>query len=173
MLKIILAPDPILRTTCKPLEQVDKHHQDLIKNMFITMYESNGVGLAAPQIGINKRIFVLDAGAREEVKNPIAMINPVITNIKKDLSTFEEGCLSFPGHYAELERPDEITIEYLDQNNKKKTLHAKDFTSRIIQHEMDHIEGILFVDYLSRLKRDVIIKKMKKYKKELDQNGQK
>ena len=165
MLKIVLAPDPALRKICDPLEQIDSHHQELIKQMFETMYEANGVGLAAPQVGINKRIFIIDAGAREEIKNPIAMINPKILKIKKTISTYEEGCLSFPGHYAELERPDEITIEYLDENNKKKNLIAKDFTSRIIQHELDHINGILFIDYLSRLKRDVIIRKMKKYKK--------
>ena len=138
--------------------------------MFQTMYEANGVGLAAPQVGINKRIFVIDSGAREEIKKPIAMINPIITSIKKSLSVYEEGCLSFPGHYAELERPDEITVEYLDIDNKKKKLTSKDFTSRIIQHELDHINGILFIDHLSRLKRDVIIRKMKKYKKELNQS---
>ncbi|MDB9776262.1 peptide deformylase [Alphaproteobacteria bacterium] len=170
MLKIVLAPNPALKKTCDPLEQVDSHHQKLIKEMFETMYEANGVGLAAPQVGINKRIFVIDAGAREEIKNPIAMINPILTNIKKMTSIYEEGCLSFPGHYAELERPDEITVEYLDENNKKQKLISNNFTSRVIQHELDHINGILFVDHLSRLKRDIIIKKMKKHKKELNKN---
>ena len=170
MLKIVLAPDPALKKTCDPLEQVDIHHQKLIKEMFETMYEANGVGLAAPQVGINKRIFVIDAGAREDIKNRIAMINPILTNIKKTTSLYEEGCLSFPGHYAELERPDEITVEYLDENNKKQKLISKNFTSRVIQHELDHINGILFVDHLSRLKRDIIIKKMKKHKKELNKN---
>ncbi|MDC0861081.1 peptide deformylase [Alphaproteobacteria bacterium] len=170
MLKIVLAPDPALKKTCDPLEQVDSHHQKLIKEMFKTMYKANGVGLAAPQVGINKRIFVIDAGAREEIKNPIAMINPILTNIKKTTSIYEEGCLSFPGHYAELERPDEITVEYLDENNKKQKLISNNFTSRVIQHELDHINGILFVDHLSRLKRDIIIKKMKKHKKELNKN---
>jgi|TARA_B110000114_G_scaffold178282_1_gene211099 peptide deformylase len=170
MLKIVLAPDPALRKTCDPLEQVDSHHQKLIKEMFETMYEANGVGLAAPQVGVNKRIFIIDAGIREEIKNPIAMINPIITNIKKNISIYEEGCLSFPGHYAELERPDEITVEYLDEYNKKQRLITKDFTSRVIQHELDHINGILFIDHLSRLKRDIIIKKMKRHKKELNKS---
>tara|TARA_B100000787_G_C16172179_1_gene287115 strand:+ start:936 stop:1451 length:516 start_codon:yes stop_codon:yes gene_type:complete len=170
MLKIVLAPDPALRKTCDPLEQVDSHHQKLIKEMFETMYEANGVGLAAPQVGVNKRIFIIDAGIREEIKNPIAMINPIITNIKKNISIYEEGCLSFPGHYAELERPDEITVEYLDEYNKKQKLITKDFTSRVIQHELDHINGILFIDHLSRLKRDIIIKKMKRHKKELNKS---
>jgi peptide deformylase len=170
MLKIVLAPDPALRKTCDPLEQVDSHHQKLIKEMFETMYEANGVGLAAPQVGVNKRIFIIDAGIREEIKNPIAMINPIITNIKKNISIYEEGCLSFPGHYAELERPDEITVEYLDEYNKKQRLVTKDFTSRVIQHELDHINGILFIDHLSRLKRDIIIKKMKRHKKELNKS---
>jgi peptide deformylase len=170
MLKIVLAPDPALRKTCDPLEQVDSHHQKLIKEMFETMYEANVVGLAAPQVGVNKRIFIIDAGIREEIKNPIAMINPIITNIKKNISIYEEGCLSFPGHYAELERPDEITVEYLDEYNKKQRLITKDFTSRVIQHELDHINGILFIDHLSRLKRDIIIKKMKRHKKELNKS---
>ena len=173
MLKIVLAPDPVLRIVCDPLAQVDSHHKKLIKEMFETMYEANGVGLAAPQVGINKRIFIIDAGAREEIKNPIAMINPIITNIKKKTSIYEEGCLSFPSHYAELERSDEITVEYLDEYNKKQKLVTKDFTSRVIQHELDHINGILFIDHLSRLKRDVIIRKMKKYKKELNKSDEK
>ncbi|MAV82322.1 MAG: peptide deformylase [Pelagibacteraceae bacterium] len=170
MLKIVLAPDPILKNVCEPLEQVDPQHKLLIKDMFQAMYEANGVGLAAPQVGINKRIFVIDPQAREEIQTPMAMINPKIIKISNTLTTFEEGCLSFPNHYAELERPEEITVEFLDENNKKQILVTKDFTSRVIQHELDHLNGILFVDHLSRLKRDVIIRKMKKYKKEIKQN---
>jgi peptide deformylase len=113
---------------------------------------------------------VIDPQAREEIQTPMAMINPKIIKISNTLTTFEEGCLSFPNHYAELERPEEITVEFLDENNKKQILVTKDFTSRVIQHELDHLNGILFVDHLSRLKRDVIIRKMKKYKKEIKQN---
>ena len=130
------------------------------------MYEANGVGLAAPQVGIDMRIFILDPGAKEEEKKPLAMINPVLLSIDENLTPYEEGCLSFPEHFAEIDRPDKLTIEYLDENNEKKVISTDGFTSRIIQHELDHLNGILFVDHLSRLKRDVIIRKMKKFKKD-------
>ena len=168
MLKIVYAPDPILKKKCSLLPQVDEHHRNLIKQMFEVMYEANGVGLAAPQVGIDKRIFILDPGAREEEKKPLAMINPTLVSLEDKKVTYEEGCLSFPEHFAEIDRPNQLIIEYLDENNKKKILRTDGFTSRIIQHELDHINGILFVDHLSRLKRDVIIRKMKKFKKEIN-----
>ena len=130
------------------------------------MYDANGVGLAAPQVGLDMRIFIVDAAAREEEKTPITMINPKIISIESDLVPYEEGCLSFPEHFAEIDRPDKLKVEYIDENNKKKILSTDGFNSRIIQHELDHLNGILFVDHLSRLKRDVIIRKMKKFKKE-------
>ena len=130
------------------------------------MYSSNGVGLAAPQIGLNLRIFVLDAGSREDEKNPITIINPKILSFGEEIVSYEEGCLSFPEHFAEIDRPEKIDIEFLDENNNKKSHKFVGFESRIIQHEIDHLNGILFVDHLSRLKRDVILRKMKKYKKE-------
>jgi len=173
MLKIVYAPDPMLKEVCEPLSQVDDHHRELIKKMFEAMYEANGVGLAAPQVGINKRIFILDSGAREEEKKPLTMINPSLVSLDDKTVSYEEGCLSFPEHFAEIDRPDQLTIKYLDENNKKKTLTTDGFTSRIIQHELDHLNGILFVDYLSRLKRDVIIRKMKKFKKENNSSNDK
>ena len=145
MLKLIYAPDPILKKESVSIPQVDDHHRELIKQMYEIMYSANGVGLAAPQIGLNIRIFVLDAGARDEEKKPITMINPKIISLHENKVPYEEGCLSFPEHFAEIDRPEKI---------------------RIIQHELDHLNGILFVDHLSRLKRDVIIRKMRKYKKE-------
>tara|TARA_B100000575_G_C22843845_1_gene494339 strand:+ start:201 stop:713 length:513 start_codon:yes stop_codon:yes gene_type:complete len=166
MLKLVYAPDPILKKECSPIPQVDDHHRELISEMYNVMYEANGVGLAAPQVGIDMRIFILDSGAREEEKKPLTMINPVLISIEDDLTPYEEGCLSFPEHFAEIDRPDKLTIEYLDEKNKKQILSTDGFTSRIIQHELDHLNGILFVDHLSRLKRDVIIRKMKKFKKE-------
>ena len=130
------------------------------------MYDANGVGLAAPQVGLDMRIFIVDAAAREEEKTPLTMINPKIISIEENLVPYEEGCLSFPEHFAEIERPDKLSIEYIDENNQKQILNTEGFTSRIIQHELDHLNGILFVDNLSRLKRDVIIRKMKKFQKE-------
>ena len=166
MLKLVYAPDPILKKKCQPLAQVDDHHRALIKEMYEVMYDANGVGLAAPQVGLDMRIFIVDAAAREEVKTPLTMINPKITSIEENLVPYEEGCLSFPEHFAEIERPDKLSIEYIDENNQKQILNTEGFTSRIIQHELDHLNGILFVDHLSRLKRDVIIRKMKKFQKE-------
>lgn len=166
MLKLVYAPDPILKKESAPLPQVDEHHRELIREMYEVMYSSNGVGLAAPQIGLNLRIFVLDAGSREDEKKPITIINPKILSLGEEIVSYEEGCLSFPEHFAEIDRPEKIDIEFLDENNNKKSLKFVGFESRIIQHEIDHLNGILFVDYLSRLKRDVILRKMKKYKKE-------
>jgi peptide deformylase len=134
--------------------------------MYEVMYDANGVGLAAPQVGLDMRIFIVDAAAREEEKTPLTMINPKIISIEENLVPYEEGCLSFPEHFAEIERPDKLSIEYIDENNQKQILNTEGFTSRIIQHELDHLNGILFVDHLSRLKRDVIIRKMKKFQKE-------
>lgn len=166
MLKLVYAPDPILKKKCQPLAQVDDHHRALIKEMYEVMYDANGVGLAAPQVGLDMRIFIVDAAAREEKKTPLTMINPKIISIEENLVPYEEGCLSFPEHFAEIERPDKLSIEYIDENNQKQILNTEGFTSRIIQHELDHLNGILFVDHLSRLKRDVIIRKMKKFQKE-------
>jgi len=134
--------------------------------MYEIMYSANGVGLAAPQIGLNIRIFILDSGSRDKEKKPITMINPKIISLEDEKASYEEGCLSFPEHFAEIERPDKVKIEYLDKDNSKKISTFGGFESRIIQHELDHLNGILFVDHLSRLKRDVIIRKMRKFKKE-------
>ena len=166
MLKLVYAPDPILKKESLEIPQVDDHHRKLIKEMYEVMYKANGVGLAAPQVGENLRIFIIDAGAREEEKKPITMINPRLLSLGNEIVPYEEGCLSFPDHFAEIDRPDELTIEYIDENNNKKKLITNGFASRIIQHELDHLNGILFVDHLSRLKRDIIIRKMKKFKKE-------
>tara|TARA_Y100000996_G_C22255873_1_gene533772 strand:+ start:145 stop:657 length:513 start_codon:yes stop_codon:yes gene_type:complete len=168
MLKIVYAPDPILKKECVSLPQVDSHHRDIIKEMYKIMYEANGVGLAAPQVGLDMRIFIIDPGARDEEKKPLTMINPVLLSLDEQIISYEEGCLSFPEHFAEIDRPNKLKIEYLDEENKKKILTTDGFTSRIIQHELDHLNGILFVDHLSRLKRDVVIRKMKKFKKDLN-----
>ena len=166
MLKLIYAPDPILKKESLSISQVDDHHREFIKQMYEVMYSANGVGLAASQVGLNIRVFILDASSRDDEKKPVTIINPKIISLDQNTVPYEEGCLSFPKHFAEIDRPEKIKIEYLNENNLKKTSTFKGFESRIIQHELDHLNGILFVDHLSRLKRDVIIRKMRKYKKE-------
>ena len=168
MLKLVYAPDPILKKECSPVPQVDDHHRELISKMYDVMYEANGVGLAAPQVGIDMRIFILDPGAKEEEKKPLAMINPVLLSIDENTTPYEEGCLSLPGHYAEIERPAECRVKYIDYNGKEKEIEANGLLSTCIQHEVDHLNGTLFIDYLSKLKKDMILKKLVKHKKEFN-----
>ena len=165
---IIIEPDTILRKKSEPLQQVNKDTQKLLDDMLKTMYAAPGIGLAAVQIGILKRIIVIDISKKEEKKNPIFLINPEITYQSKETSIYEEGCLSLPGHFAEIERPAKCKINYIDYNGKKAKLEAEGLLSTCVQHEIDHLNGILFIDYLSKLKKDMIIKKLKKQKKELD-----
>ena len=166
--KVIIEPDPILRKKSDSLYQVNNDIRKLLDDMLKTMYAAPGIGLAAVQIGILKRIIVIDISKKEEKKNPIFLINPEIIFQSKETSTYEEGCLSLPGHFAEIERPAKCKIEYIDYNGKKAELEAEGLLSTCIQHEIDHLNGILFIDYLSKLKKDMIIKKLKKQKKELD-----
>jgi len=163
--KIIIEPDPILRKKCSPLEKVDDQTRKLMKDMLKTMYEAPGIGLAAIQIGILKRIVVIDISKDEEKKSPLFLINPEITFRSKKTSVYEEGCLSLPGQFAEIERPAECYLKYLDFDGKTKELKADGLLSTCIQHEVDHLNGILFIDYLSKLKKNMIIKKLLKQKK--------
>ena len=163
--KIIIEPDPILRKKCSPLEKVDDQTRKLMKDMLETMYKAPGIGLAAIQIGILKRIIVIDISKDEEKKNPLFLINPEITFRSKNTSVYEEGCLSLPGQFAEIERPAECHLKYLDFDGKIKELKAEGLLSTCIQHEVDHLNGILFIDYLSKLKKNMIIKKLLKQKK--------
>jgi peptide deformylase len=163
--KIIIEPDPILRKKCSPLEKVDDQTRKLMKDMLKTMYEAPGIGLAAIQIGILKRIVVIDISKDEEKKSPLFLINPEITFRSKKTSVYEEGCLSLPGQFAEIERPAECHLKYLDFDGKTKELKADGLLSTCIQHEVDHLNGILFIDYLSKLKKNMIIKKLLKQKK--------
>ena len=166
--KILIEPDPILRKKCEPLEKVDDQVRNLMKDMFETMYNAPGIGLAAVQVGVLKRLIVIDISKENEKKNPIFLINPVIISRSSDTSVYEEGCLSLPGHFAEIERPAECKVEYIDYYGKKKEIKAKGLLSTCIQHEVDHLNGVLFIDYLSKLKKDMIVKKLIKHKKELN-----
>ena len=166
--QILTEPNKILRQKSLPVDNVNKDTQILMDDMLETMYAAPGIGLAAIQVGIPKRIIVLDIEKKEGQKNPLFFINPEIIEKSKNLSTYEEGCLSVPGQFAEIERPDRCHIKYLDYNGEKKEINAKGMLATCIQHEMDHLEGILFIDYLSKLKKSMIIKKLSKQKKVLE-----
>ena len=166
--KIVIEPDPILRKESEPIEKVDNDLRKLLDDMLETMYAAPGIGLAAVQVGILKRLIVIDISKDKEKKNPLFLINPEIVSKSKNTSIYEEGCISLPGHFAEIERPAECQINFLDYNGKKKEISAKGLLSTCIQHELDHLNGILFIDYLSKLKKDMIIKKLVKHKKELN-----
>ncbi len=165
---IVIEPDPILRKKSDVLEKVDDELRILLDDMLETMYSAPGIGLAAVQIGVLKRLIVIDISKDKEKKNPIFLINPEIISKSKNTSIYEEGCLSLPGHFAEIERPEECQIKYIDYNGKKKEMKANGLLATCIQHEIDHLNGILFIDYLSKLKKDMIVKKLVKHKKELN-----
>ena len=166
--KILIEPDPILRKKCEPLEKVDDSLRKLMDEMLLTMYDAPGIGLAAIQVGILKRIVVVDISKEEEKKNPLFLINPQIIRKSKNTSIYEEGCLSLPGQFAEIERPAECELKYIDYIGNEKILTANGLLATCIQHEVDHLDGILFIDYLSKLKKDMIIKKLVKQKKEIE-----
>jgi peptide deformylase len=150
------------------LEKVDKDLKKLMNDMLETMYDAPGIGLAAIQIGILKRVVVIDLSKDEEKKKPIFLINPKIISRSKNTSIYEEGCLSLPGQYFEIERPAECRVEYLDYNGDLKELKADGLLSTCIQHEVDHLNGVLFIDYLSKLKKSMIVKKLVKQKQTLE-----
>ena len=161
---ILTEPNKLLRQISKPVDRVGIEEQRLMDDMLETMYAANGIGLAAIQIGIPKRIIVMDISKDENKKEPRYFVNPVIQNKDKIKSIYEEGCLSVPNQFAEIERPKNCDIEYLDYNGNKQLLKAEGLLATCIQHEMDHLEGILFIDYLSKLKKSMIIKKLSKNK---------
>ena len=161
---ILTEPDQLLRQISKPVEKVGKEEQQLMNDMLDTMYSANGIGLAAIQIGVPKRIIVMDISKDENKKKPRYFVNPVIKNKDRLKSTYEEGCLSVPNQFAEIDRPKNCDVEYLDYNGERKLLKAEGLLATCIQHEMDHLEGILFIDYLSKLKKSMIIKKLSKIK---------
>tara|TARA_B100001769_G_C22032625_1_gene554858 strand:+ start:199 stop:717 length:519 start_codon:yes stop_codon:yes gene_type:complete len=161
---ILTEPNKLLRQISKNVEFVGKEEQQLMNDMLETMYAANGIGLAAIQIGIPKRIIVMDISKNENKKEPRFFVNPQIKNRDELKSTYEEGCLSVPNQFAEIDRPSKCEVEYLDYNGVKKNLKAEGLLATCIQHEMDHLDGILFIDYLSKLKKSMIIKKLSKNK---------
>ena len=161
---ILTEPNKILRQISQPVESVGKEEQLLMDDMLETMYAANGIGLAAIQVGIAKRIIVMDISKDENKKEPMYFVNPVIKNKDPLKSTYEEGCLSVPNQFAEIDRPSKCDIEFLDYNGNKQTISADGLFATCIQHEMDHLEGILFIDHLSKLKKSMILKKLSKLK---------
>ena len=166
--KILIEPDPILRKKCESLEKVDTGVQNLMQDMLETMYDAPRIGLAAIQIGILKKIIVIDISKKEEEKKPLFLINPQIVHQSSTTSIYEEGCLSIPGQFAEIQRPAECVVKFVDYYGKEQELKAGGLLATCIQHEVDHLNGILFIDYLSKLKKDMIIKKLVKQKKEIE-----
>jgi len=164
-IKIILTePNKLLRMISESVMEVNTEERKLMDDMIDTMYSANGIGLAAIQIGVPKRIIVMDISKDENKKEPMYFVNPVIKNKNSEKSTYEEGCLSVPNQFAEIDRPNTCEVEYLDYDGKKQSLKAEGLLATCIQHEMDHLEGILFIDYLSKLKKSMIIKKLSKIK---------
>ena len=166
--QILTEPNKILREKSSIVEKVDKDLQKLMDDMLETMYAAPGIGLAAIQVGVPKRVIVLDIAPKDEPRNPMFFVNPEIIKKSDNNSTYEEGCLSVPGQFAEIDRPDKCHIKYLDYHGQSKEIKAEGMLATCIQHEMDHLEGILFIDYLSKLKKSMIIKKLSKQKKAIE-----
>ena len=166
--EIITVPDEILKKVSEPIEKFSINEKKLINDLFDTMYNSNGIGLAAVQVGILKRVLVVDVSSKDEKKQPIALINPVIKNFSTDMSVYEEGCLSIPETFIEIERPKICEVEYINEKGSKKNLKCDGLLSTCVQHEINHLDGKLIIDHLSKLKKDFIIKKISKIKKNPD-----
>ena len=164
--KILTEPNKILREKSEMVELVNKDIQQLMDDMLETMYNAPGIGLAAIQIGVPKRIIVMDISKPDDKNNPLFLINPEITWTESENVTYEEGCLSVPNQFAEIDRPKKCNVKFLDYFGAEKLLKAEGLLATCIQHEMDHLEGILFIDYLSKLKKTMIIKKLSKRKNE-------
>lgn len=165
ILPLVIEPDPRLHIPSEPVMRVDDAIRNLLSDMLETMYAHEGIGLAAVQIGIHKRCVVVDVAQREGRREPMKFINPEIVKKSEDPSVFLEGCLSFPDQYSEVERPERVTVRYLDEQGAEKTLEASGILATCLQHEIDHTNGIVFVDHISKLKRDMILRKLTKAKR--------
>jgi peptide deformylase len=165
LLPIITAPDPRLKKVCDAVDAVDDDIRQLMDDMLETMYNAPGIGLAAPQVGALKRVIVVDTSGDDEEKAPLFMANPELVAVSDDDAAYEEGCLSLPDHYGEVVRPAGIRVRFLDRENEIREMEAEGLLATCIQHEMDHLEGILFVDHMTALKRNMILRKLLKAKK--------
>ncbi len=165
ILPIITIPDPVLREKAATIERVDAALLELAQDLLATMYAAPGIGLAAPQVGILRRLIVMDPSRDEEPKQPLIMVNPVILERGGEMRTHEEGCLSIPEFTAEIKRPASTRVSYIDERGKPQENTLEGIWSTLVQHEIDHLNGVLFIDYLSRLKRDMVVKKFTKQKR--------
>lgn len=165
LLPIIVAPDVRLKTLAGAVGEVDDGVRRLMDDMLETMYDAPGIGLAAPQIGVAKRVIVLDVAREDEAPAPLCLADPVLLAASDDTAVREEGCLSLPDHYAEVERAARITVSYLDRDGARQVREADELLATCIQHEMDHLDGVLFVDHISKIKRGMILRKLAKTKK--------
>jgi peptide deformylase len=159
---LIILPDPLLRQVSQPVERVDSELNQLVDDMLETMYEAPGIGLAAVQVGVPRRLLVIDLAKEGEEPAPLVFINPKIIRSSDERSVYEEGCLSIPDYYAEVERPATITVTSLDRSGKEVTTEAEGLLATCLQHEIDHLDGVLFIDHISRLKREMVIKRFTK-----------
>ena len=170
ILKIITAPDPRLARTAEPVAEVDAAVRKLMDDMLATMYAAPGIGLAAPQVGVNKRVLVLDISRDPKKPEPLRVANPEIVWASDEKAAYEEGCLSLPDQFADVVRPTSVRVRYLDENNAPQEIEATGLLATCLQHEMDHLTGVLFVDHISTLKRSMILRRLQKLKRtgELD-----
>lgn len=163
---LIHLPDPVLRQNSAPVERVDSDLETLIADMLETMYDAPGIGLAAIQIGVPRRLLVIDIAGKDEPKKPQVFINPEILATGDGVSVYEEGCLSIPDYYAEVQRPDTVTVRHLDEKGEERTVEATGLLATCLQHEIDHLNGVLFIDHISKLKRDMVVRKFTKLAKQ-------
>ncbi|HRF08613.1 MAG TPA: peptide deformylase [Xanthobacteraceae bacterium] len=162
---IVQLPDPVLRKISSPVQKIDDEIRKLIEDMFETMYDAPGVGLAAVQLGVTKRVVTIDATRGDEEKAPMVFINPEIVSASEETDSKEEGCLSIAEFYEEVERPSQVKVRYMDEKGKMREIEADGLLARALQHEIDHLNGVLFIDHISKLKRDRVTKKFTKVAK--------
>src|SRR5947208_11534862 len=159
---ILILPDKRLRLVCEPVKTIDREIKTLVADMFETMYEAPGIGLAAIQVGVTRRVVTMDLAKKEEEKEPRVLINPEVLWTSEEKATYEEGCLSIPEFYEEVERPAQVRVKYLDLEGRVQELEASGLLATCLQHEIDHLNGVLFIDHISRLKRERVVKKFSK-----------
>ncbi len=159
---IIQIPDPVLRKPSDPVERVDADFDRLVRDMLETMYDAPGIGLAGIQVGVPRRVLVIDVSKEEDERRPQVFVNPEILETSEARSTYEEGCLSIPDYYAEVERPATVKVRHLDREGRERVTEADGLLATCLQHEVDHLNGVLFIDYISKLKRDMVVKKFTK-----------